>query len=216
MTTLSNRLEKNWHAIISGEFETGVEFEQHMAKLEQFLQRESLEFKIYPKDEQIFNALNSTTFENVKVVIIGQDPYHREGQAHGLCFSVPKGTPIPPSLNNIYIEIEDEYGIRPSHGDLTAWAAQGVLLLNATLTVRKGRAGSHRGEGWEKFTDAIICAVNEKREHVVFLLWGSRAKEKGPLIDRKNIRCRKHRTRRRFPPASDSEAAAISKQPTTI
>jgi uracil-DNA glycosylase len=187
MTTLSSRLEKNWHANIGGEFD--------LAQLEQFLQGEKdLGHTIYPKDEELFNALNSTPFENIKVVTIGQDPYHGEGQANGLCFSVPKAIPIPPSLRNIYKEIDDEYcPIKmPRHGDLKGWAEQGVLLLNATLTVQKGRAGSHQGKGWEKFTDAIIHAVSEKREHVVFLLWGRCAQKKGlrkkdgvALIDRK-------------------------------
>jgi uracil-DNA glycosylase len=177
MTTISSRLEKNWSDIIGGEFDR-----PYMAQLEQFLQRENdLGRIIYPKDEEIFNALNSTAFKNIKVVIIGQDPYHGEGQAHGLCFSVPKSIKkIPPSLRNIYKEI----GIQmPLHGDLTGWAAQGVLLLNATLTVRKDSAGSHKGKGWEKFTDAVICAVSERREHVVFLLWGRYAGEKAALID---------------------------------
>lgn len=182
MTTLSSRLEKDWRAIIGGEFEQiGVKFEQHMAQLEQFLQGEKDD--IYPKDEEIFNALNLTAFDNIKVVIIGQDPYHREGQAHGLCFSVPKRIKIPPSLRNIYEEVKTEYGVRPDPGDLTGWAAQGVLLLNATLTVRNGIAGSHKGRGWEEFTDAIIRAVSAKREHVVFLLWGSDAQKKRALID---------------------------------
>jgi len=181
MTTLSSRLEKNWRDIV------GVEFEQpYMAKLERFLQRESnLGRDIYPKDEEIFNALNSTPFENIKVVIIGQDPYHKKGQAHGFCFSVPKVIdPIPRSLKNIYKEIErGDCDIQmPGHGDLSGWAAQGVLLLNTTLTVKKGRAGSHQGKGWEEFTDAIICAVGERREHVVFMLWGRCAGEKAALI----------------------------------
>lgn len=181
MTTLSIRLEKNWLDII------GVEFDRpYMAQLKQFLQREKdLGRIIYPKDEEIFNALNLTAFENIKVVIIGQDPYHGAGQAHGLCFST-KGIDIPRSLNNIYKEIKAEDGIQmPRHGDLTGWAEQGVLLLNATLTVRQDSPGSHQGKGWEKLTDAIIRAVNEKREHVVFLLWGSRAKKKDTLIDPK-------------------------------
>ena len=179
MTTLSNRLEKNWLHIIGGEFD-----QPYMARLEQFLQREkSAGRTIYPKDSEIFNALNSTAFDDIKVVIIGQDPYHGEAQAHGLCFSVPKNIEtIPPSLENIYKEIKAEYGIRPSHGDLTGWAEQGVLLLNATLTVRKGKAGSHQGRGWEKFTDAIIRAIGYKREHVVFLLWGRGAQKKRVLI----------------------------------
>jgi uracil-DNA glycosylase len=182
MTTLSSRLEKNWREII------GVEFEQRMAQIDQFLQQEKdLGRIIYPKDEEIFNALNSTAFGDIKVVIIGQDPYHGAGQAHGLCFSVPKGMKkTPPSLRNIFQEIEGEYGIEmPCHGDLTGWATQGVLLLNATLTVQQDSPGSHKGKGWEKFIDAIIGAVNEKREHVVFLLWGRSAQEKEALIDRK-------------------------------
>lgn len=178
MTTLSNRLEKNWRRIIGDEFD--------YAAMEQFLQREkSLKRIIYPKDEEIFNALNLTPFEKVKVVIIGQDPYHGEGEAHGLCFST-KGKKIPRSLQNIYKEIKAEYGEKPSHGDLTGWAVQGVLLLNATLTVRKGKARSHQGKDWEKFTDAIIRAISEKREHVVFLLWGRYAQKKRALIGKKH------------------------------
>jgi uracil-DNA glycosylase len=178
MTTLSNRLEKNWRDIIGGEFD-----QVNWARLEQFLEREKGKgCDTYPKDGEIFNALNLTAFENIKVVIIGQDPYHREGQANGLCFSVRRDIPIPPSLRNIYEEIDDEFGEKPSHGDLTGWATQGVLLLNATLTVRKGKAGSHQGKGWEEFTDAIIRAVNEKHERVVFLLWGRWAQKKGELI----------------------------------
>ncbi len=190
MTTLSSRLEKNWRTIISREFGSGVEFEHHMAKLEQFLQREKDAGRtIYPHDTEIFAAFNSTALHDIKVVIIGQDPYHGDGQAHGLCFSVRKHTPIPRSLKNIYKEIERDCGTQmPPHGDLTAWAQQGVLLLNSTLTVQKGKAGSHRRKGWEKFTDAVIHAVNEKREHVVFLLWGSSAQKKGALIDRKKHR----------------------------
>lgn len=175
MTSLSNRLEKNWRNIIGNEFD--------YVAMEQFLQREkNLKRIIYPKDEEIFNALNSTPFEKIKVVIIGQDPYHAAGQAHGLCFSVPKGIPIPPSLKNIYKEIERDCGIQmPSHGDLTKWAEQGVLLLNATLTVQHDSPGSHQGQGWEDFTDAVIRAVN-KKPAVVFMLWGRGAQEKRALI----------------------------------
>lgn len=178
MTALSSRLEKSWRHIIGGEFD-------YMA-LERFLQREKADGRtIYPKDEEIFNALNSTPFKKIKVVIIGQDPYPGDGQAHGLCFST-KGEKIPPSLRNIYEEIKRDCGVEmPSHGDLTGWAAQGVLLLNATLTVQKDSPRSHQGKGWEKFTDAVIRAVNEKRERVVFLLWGSSAQKKGALINRK-------------------------------
>jgi uracil-DNA glycosylase len=181
MTTLSNRLEKNWRNIIGSDFD--------YAAMEQFLQGEEDGGRpFYPDREEIFNALNLTPFERVKVVIIGQDPYHGPGQAHGLCFSVRKGMRIPPSLGNIYNEIDDEY--RPveieRHGDLTGWAEQGVLLLNATLTVREGIPRSHEGKGWEKFTDAVIRAVNKKPGPVVFMLWGRRAQEKRALIDKKH------------------------------
>jgi len=158
MTTLSNRLEKNWRRIIGDEFD--------YAAMEQFLQKGRAKGcpPIYPKDEEIFNALNLTPFKKVKVVIIGQDPYHSEGLANGLCFSVPKGKKIPPSLSNIYEEIKRDCGIEmPRRGDLTEWAAQGVLLLNATLSVREGSPRSHEGKGWEKFTDAIIRALKKVR-----------------------------------------------------
>jgi len=186
MTTLSNRLEKSWRHIIGDEFD--------YVAMEQFLQKEKAKGTIYPKDEDIFNALNSTPFKKTKAVIIGQDPYHGEGEAHGLCFST-KSKKIPPSLKNIYEEIKRDCGIQmPSHGDLTGWAAQGVLLLNATLTVRKDEARSHRGKGWEKFTDAVIRAVKKKPVPVVFLLWGRDAqevwdrcaqKECAPIADRR-------------------------------
>jgi uracil-DNA glycosylase len=148
--------------------------------MEQFLQgEEDAGRPFYPKREEIFNALNLTPFEEVKVVIVGQDPYPREGEAHGLCFSVPKGKKVPRSLKNIHKECGIE---KPSHGDLTKWAEQGVLLLNATLTVQEGKAGSHKRIGWKKFTDAVIRAIIDKREHVVFLLWGLDAQKKGVLI----------------------------------
>ena len=212
MTALWNRLEKNWRNIIGDEFD--------YVAMEQFLQKEKAKGTSHPKDEEIFNALNLTPFEKIKVVIIGQDPYPGEGQAHGLCFST-KGKGIPRSLKNIYTEIERDCHIQmPRHGNLTGWADQGVLLLNATLTVRKGKAGSHQGRGWEKFTDAIIRAISDKREHVVFLLWGRGAQKKRALIGN-NHKVLKHRTLRRFPPAAArvmakstaSAAAAISKQP---
>lgn len=164
----------------------GAEFEQpYMIALKQFLQKEKQARKvIYPPGSQIFNALNTTPFDNVKVVILGQDPYHGPGQAHGLCFSVQDGVPPPPSLVNIFKEIHDDLGLPiPNHGNLQAWAEQGVLLLNATLTVEQGRAGAHQGQGWEQFTDAIIHALNAKRENLVFLLWGSYAQRKGEFID---------------------------------
>jgi uracil-DNA glycosylase len=183
MTTLSSRLDKKWRDIIGGEFDRSKmeKLEKFLQRLERFLQKERGESTIYPNDGEIFNALNLTPFKKVKVVIIGQDPYHGEGEAHGLCFST-KEKEIPPSLRNIYNEIEAEYGIRPDHGDLTGWAKQGVLLLNATLTVRSDEPRSHEGQGWESFTDAIIRAVSGKREPVVFLLWGTSAQKKRKLI----------------------------------
>lgn len=173
-------LDKNWRHIIKRQFDPSSDFDY--VAMEQFLQGEEEDRRpFYPQREEIFNALNLTPFEKVKVVIIGQDPYHGPGQAHGLCFSVRKGVPIPPSLKNI----RNECGIEESsHGDLTKWATQGVLLLNATLTVRRGKAGSHRGKGWEAFTDAIIRSISEKRKHVVFLLWGRSAQKKRALISK--------------------------------
>jgi len=177
----SIKLEPSWLAAVGEEFD-----KPYMQTLKAFLQEEKAARRvIYPRGEHIFNALNATPLEAVRVVIIGQDPYHGAGQAHGLCFSVQEGVEIPPSLVNIYKEIASEYGCAaPQSGDLTPWARQGVLLLNATLTVRAGQAGSHQNKGWETFTDAVIRAVNERRENVVFLLWGSYAQKKGAFIDR--------------------------------
>ena len=175
------KLHPSWLAVIGGEFAL-----PYMAKLKQFLSGEKAAGRVvYPRGNEIFNALDCTPFDQVKVVIIGQDPYHGEGQAHGLAFSVRKGVAIPPSLVNIYKEIEAEFGGKMlRNGDLTDWAKQGVLLLNATLTVQHAMAGSHQHKGWEEFTDAIIRAVNERHEHVVFMLWGSYAQKKGAFIDR--------------------------------
>lgn len=164
----------------------GQEFEQpYMAELKAFLLSEKKAGKtIYPAGENIFNALNTTPFERVKVVILGQDPYHGPSQAHGLCFSVLPGVRFPPSLLNIFKEIHNDLGFDiPSHGCLQSWAEQGVLLLNATLTVEQAKAGSHQGKGWETFTDAVIGALNNHREGIVFLLWGSYAHKKGNIID---------------------------------
>ena len=157
-----------------------------MRSLRDFLKRESAKgTAIFPPPSDIFNSLIQTPLPDVKVVIIGQDPYHGEGQAHGLSFSVRKGIRLPPSLRNIYKEIELEYGTWPSKdGDLTGWANQGVLLLNATLTVESGKAASHQKKGWDVFTDKIIHTVNESCTHVVFLLWGSHAQKKAAFIDR--------------------------------
>lgn len=178
----SVKLDQSWLDQIGGEFDL-----PYMAALKKFLSEEKAAGQVvYPKGSEIFNALNTTPFENVKVVILGQDPYHGEGQAHGLSFSVREGVRLPPSLQNIYKEISNEYGVpMPKSGDLTHWAEQGVLLLNATLTVRAGLAGSHQKHGWEEFTDAVIRAVNDAHEHIVFMLWGSYAQKKGAFIDRK-------------------------------
>ncbi len=156
-----------------------------MAALGLFLrQRKAQGAKIYPPGAQIFSAFNTTPFDDVKVVILGQDPYHGPGQAHGLCFSVLPGVPVPPSLDNIFKEIQRDLGIaRPDHGCLTPWARRGVLLLNSVLTVEDGRAGAHQGKGWEGFTDHVVDVLNRERERLVFLLWGSYAQAKGKVID---------------------------------
>ena len=159
----------------------------YMLELKQFLLEESKKGKIiYPKGEDIFRALKSTLFEDVKVVIIGQDPYHGPGQAHGLSFSVPESIPLPPSLQNIYKEIKRDLNLDMpmKYGNLQSWAKQGVLLLNSVLTVEHKRANSHQGKGWESFTDAIIASLNQHREELVFLLWGSYAQKKGQMINR--------------------------------
>ena len=159
----------------------------YMADLKDFLRREVSNRKlVYPKGSEYFNAFNSTPFDKVKVVMLGQDPYHGPDQAHGLCFSVPHGVALPPSLINIFKEIQSDLGLSPAefkHGNLKAWADQGVLLLNSVLTVEAGRAASHQGKGWEVFTDRAIAALNEKREHLVFMLWGAYAQKKGAVID---------------------------------
>jgi uracil-DNA glycosylase len=180
---MSAALEPGWLAVLQQEFE-----KDYMKSLKAFLQDEKQNGKlVYPKGADIFNALNTTPFDEVKVVILGQDPYHGTGQAHGLSFSVQKGIATPPSLKNIYKELEtDIEGFKtPNHGNLTHWASQGVLLLNATLTVRAAEAGSHQNRGWEIFTDEIIKALSEKRKHIVFLLWGKYAQQKATLIDEK-------------------------------
>lgn len=173
-------LEPGWLAELEPQFA-----EPYMQSLKAFLLAQKQAGKvIYPPSPLMFNAFNSTPFAQVKVVILGQDPYHGPGQAHGLCFSVPEGVKPPPSLVNIFKEIERDLQIpRPSHGCLQAWANQGVLLLNATLSVEQARAGSHQNQGWEVFTDTAIEALNRDREGVVFLLWGSYAQKKGRLID---------------------------------
>ncbi|MBX2862883.1 MAG: uracil-DNA glycosylase [Leptolyngbyaceae cyanobacterium MAG.088] len=175
------KLEPSWKAVLEDVFAT-----PYMQALKKFLQAEKAAGKIiYPRGSLIFNAMNSTPFDQVKVVILGQDPYHGPGQAHGLCFSVAKGVAPPPSLVNIFKEIEQDLDIHPpNHGCLQSWADQGVLLLNSVLTVEQHKAASHREKGWEQFTDVIISNLNQQRQNLVFLLWGSYAQKKGKIIDR--------------------------------
>ncbi len=163
---------------------------EDIAALGTFLrQRKAQGARIYPPGAQIFSAFDATAFDAVKVVILGQDPYHGAGQAHGLCFSVRPGVPVPPSLDNIFKEIQHDLGIaRPDHGCLTPWAERGVLLLNAVLTVEDGRAGAHQGKGWEGFTDHVVDVLNREREGLVFLLWGAYAQAKGKVIDSRRHR----------------------------
>lgn len=164
----------------------GDEFDQpYMGKLKQFLEEEKGKGKIiYPAGSNWFSAFNYTPFDQVKVVILGQDPYHGPHQAHGLCFSVLPGVVVPPSLRNMYQELQTDVGMSaPDHGCLTSWAEQGVLLLNATLTVEQGNAGAHQGKGWEQFTDRAVQVLNEQQDGLVFLLWGSYAQKKGAFID---------------------------------
>ena len=179
------KLEAGWKAALHEEFE-----KPYMRELGDFLRSEKAAGKqIYPPGSLIFNALNSTPLDQVKVVIIGQDPYHGPGQAHGLCFSVQPGVPAPPSLVNIFKELNADLGIAPpDHGCLLPWARQGVLLLNAVLTVEEGRAGAHQGKGWEGFTDHAIETLAREREGLVFLLWGSYAQAKGKVIDTRRHR----------------------------
>ncbi len=177
----SVQLEASWQAVLQQEFTL-----PYMQQLREFLLREKQAGKhIYPPGPQIFNALNSTPLDKVKVVILGQDPYHNPGQAHGLCFSVVPGVAPPPSLLNIYKELQRDLGlVPPQHGHLQSWAQQGVLLLNAVLTVEQFKAASHQGKGWEQFTDRIVSVLNEQGENLVFLLWGSHAQKKGQHISR--------------------------------
>jgi uracil-DNA glycosylase len=175
------KLDPSWLKVLGDEFD-----KPYMTELKAFLLAEKKAGKvIYPAGENWFNALNTTPFDKVEVVILGQDPYHGPGQAHGLCFSVLPGVPAPPSLENMFKEMQKDLGIPISHhGYLQHWAEQGVLLLNSVLTVERGRANAHQGKGWELFTDACIGHLNREREGLVFLLWGSYAQKKGQLIDR--------------------------------
>ena len=174
------KIDQSWQEPLKAQFDA-----PYFETLTSFVRQRYSVTQVFPRPANIFAAFDSCPFDKVKVVIIGQDPYHEPGQAHGLCFSVQDGTPMPPSLVNIFKEmVSDTGGTTPASGDLSYLARQGVLLLNATLTVEAHRAGSHQGHGWEVFTDAVIDAVNRGREHVVFLLWGSYAIRKGELIDR--------------------------------
>jgi uracil-DNA glycosylase len=180
MTASDVKLGESWKAALAGEFAQG-----YMHDLKGFLQAERAAGKpIFPNGPEYYRALDLTPLDKVRVVILGQDPYHGAGQAHGLCFSVRPGVRIPPSLVNIYKELQSDLGIAPAcHGFLEHWAGQGVLLLNSVLTVEEARAASHQGKGWERFTDAVIRVVNEDCEHVVFLLWGSYAQKKAAFVD---------------------------------
>ena len=172
------KIGNGWDQVLAEEFE-----KEYFKKLEAFLDEEYAAQTIYPPREDIFNALKASDYAATKVVILGQDPYHEPGQAHGMCFSVQKGVKIPPSLVNIYKELEADLGVKPvRHGNLQEWADQGVLLLNTSLTVRRAQANSHRGKGWEQFTDAVIAALNARPEPIVFLLWGANARSKEALI----------------------------------
>ncbi len=174
------KIEPSWKKALSGEFE-----KPYFVQLASFVKEEYKKGAVYPPPKNIFRAFDLTPFDAVKVVILGQDPYHGAGQANGLCFAVGEGVPLPPSLQNIFKELESDLGVVPQRtGDLERWAAQGVLLLNATLTVRARTAGSHQNKGWEEFTDAAIQALSDQREHLVFILWGNYAKAKGAHIDR--------------------------------
>jgi uracil-DNA glycosylase len=169
----------DWNPLLRDELE-----QPYWAELRRFVDEERRRGPVYPPASLEFAALHLTSYASTRVVILGQDPYHGAGQAHGLCFSVQPPTPPPPSLNNIFVELEADLGVsRPAHGDLTAWARQGVLLLNTCLTVRAGQAGSHHGKGWETFTDAVLRVVNGKPHPVVFVLWGAQARKKRSLVD---------------------------------
>ncbi len=173
------KIEESWKKVLAEEFN-----KEYFAKLIEFVKSEYKSRRIYPPGKFIFNAFDSCPFDNLKVVILGQDPYHGPGQAHGLCFSVNDGIPFPPSLRNIFKELNSDVGKEiPSSGNLIDWAKQGVLLLNATLTVRAGQAGSHQKKGWEEFTDAVISTISDKKENVVFILWGNYAISKRKLIN---------------------------------
>lgn len=176
---LKQPLTNDWGPLLNEQFQL-----PYFIQLKDFLRKEYEQKTIYPPKKDMLNALYFTPFHKVKVVILGQDPYHGPCQAHGLSFSVQKGVPQPPSLKNIFKELASDLGCKiPQHGDLTAWARQGVLLLNTTLTVEKGKAYAHQGKGWERFTDEIILKLNDKKQPVVYIMWGKAAQQKGKLVD---------------------------------
>lgn len=179
MQKIDPNIEEGWKSVLMDQFQS-----PYFKTLKEFLVEEKKKYTVYPPGRLIFNAFQHTPFEAVKVVILGQDPYHGKGQAHGLCFSVPPGVPKPPSLVNIFKELQSDLGTPlPEHGTLEKWANQGVLLINATLTVRDGQAGSHQNKGWETFTNRVIEVVSQEKTGVVFLLWGRYAQAKASLID---------------------------------
>lgn len=174
------KIEESWKKVLKDEFE-----KDYFIRLTDFVRREYAQYRVFPPAKLIFNAFNICPIDKVNVVIIGQDPYHGAGQAHGLCFSVNDGVPFPPSLVNIFKEIENDMGKHiPQSGNLERWAKQGVFLLNATLTVRENTAGSHQKQGWETFTDSVIAKISDYKDHVVFILWGAYAQSKAQMIDR--------------------------------
>ncbi|MFO7656559.1 MAG: uracil-DNA glycosylase [Bacteroidales bacterium] len=181
MTQVNPQIEASWKEILKDEFNS-----DYFALLKEFLVEEKSRNEVYPPGPLIFNAFNLAPFDKVRVVVLGQDPYHGRGQAHGLCFSVPEGMPLPPSLVNIFKELNSDLGLPVSRsGNLEKWAGQGILLLNATLTVRASQAGSHQGKGWERFTDNVIKKISDSKAGIIFILWGKYAQAKEPLIDTK-------------------------------
>jgi uracil-DNA glycosylase len=179
MNLIDQQIEDSWAEVLKDDFQT-----DSFGKLGSFLEEENRRFSVYPPMNSMFQAFNLCPFSEVKVVILGQDPYHGEGQAHGLAFSVPEGIKAPPSLKNIFKELKSDLNLEiPLNGNLSSWAKQGVLLLNATLSVRKSEAGSHQKKGWEEFTNSVIRKLNEGREGIIFLLWGKFAQEKASIID---------------------------------
>ncbi len=197
----------DWNPLLRGELD-----EPYWAELQSFVAAERAAGTVYPPAEETFAALHLTAYADVKVVLLGQDPYHGPGQAHGLCFSVRPPTPPPPSLRNIFTELSTDLGLpHPDQGSLVPWARQGVLLLNTTLTVRAGQAGSHQGRGWERFTDAVLAAVDAKPDRVVFLLWGSSARKRSRSSTGPGTSCSKHRIRPHCRHTGDSSGVGRSR-----